>query len=61
MEEFEAKQKEVEAVAMPIMTKVYQAGSEGGMGAGMGGMPGGFPGAAPNAEGGAGPSVEEVD
>ena len=33
-EEFEAKQKEVEAVANPIMMKVYQAG---GAGAGAGG------------------------
>jgi L1 cell adhesion molecule like protein len=57
-EEFDAKQKEVEAVANPIMMKVYQAA--GGAGGGMGGMPGGadFPDmAAP----GAGPTVEEVD
>jgi L1 cell adhesion molecule like protein len=51
-EEFEHKQKELEGVATPIMTKLYQAagGAEGGMPGGMpggfpgGGMPGGFPG-----------------
>jgi L1 cell adhesion molecule like protein len=50
-DEFDAKQKEVEAVANPIMTKVYQGGAD---------MPGGdmpeF-----NAQGGQGPTVEEVD
>jgi len=58
-EEFEAKQKEVEAVANPIMMKLYQgAGGEGGMP----GMPGGMPGGADfSAAGGAGPTVEEVD
>jgi len=35
-EEFESKQKELEGVAMPIMTKMYQGG---GMPEGMGGMP----------------------
>jgi len=58
-EEFDAKQKEVEGVANPIMMKVYQAagGGAGGMG-GEGGMPdfGGMSGGAD-----AGPSVEEVD
>lgn len=66
-EEFEAKQKEIEAVAQPIMMKIYQgAGGPGGM---PGGMPdfgaagaGGAGGAgAPPAAGGAGPKVEEVD
>jgi L1 cell adhesion molecule like protein len=55
-EEFAAKQKEVEAIANPIMMKVYQAGGAPG-GEGMpGGMPGGegMPGAG-------GPTVEEVD
>lgn len=47
-EEFEAKQKDVEAVCNPVMMKVYSAGG--------GGMPGGMPGA-PSA----GPTVEEVD
>jgi L1 cell adhesion molecule like protein len=60
-EEFEAQQKELEAVCNPIMTKLYQGA--GGM---PGGMPGGFPGAggpAPGAggAGGAGPTIEEVD
>jgi len=59
-EEFEAKQKEVEGIANPIMMKVYQAA-----GAGEGGMPdmSGMPGAGgmPGADGGAGPTVEEVD
>jgi L1 cell adhesion molecule like protein len=55
-EEYEEKQKELEAVANPIMTKAYGAG----------GAPGGAPGAAPGSGGfpGAGsdePSVEEVD
>ncbi|ODN84539.1 hsp72-like protein [Cryptococcus amylolentus CBS 6039] len=58
-EEFESLQKELEAVANPIMTKFY--GAQGGA---PGGAPGGFPGA--GAEGAApahedGPSVEEVD
>merc|ERR1711871_1414420 len=51
-EEFEDKQKEVEAVCNPIMSSVYQ-----GMG-GAGGMPGGMPGAG---DAGAGPNIEEVD
>ncbi|KAK9768807.1 Hsp70 chaperone [Basidiobolus ranarum] len=55
-EEYEEKQKELEGVSNPIMTKMYQA---------TGGAPGGFPGAAPpggfpggdNNE----PTVEELD
>ncbi|CAD7933868.1 unnamed protein product [Amoebophrya sp. A120] len=59
-DEFEAKQKEVEAVANPIMMKVYQAA--GGAG-GAGGMPDmGAGGGMPDmSAGGAGPTVEEVD
>ncbi|WVQ70888.1 heat shock protein HSS1 [Cryptococcus sp. DSM 104548] len=58
-EEFESLQKELEAIANPIMTKFY--GAQGGA---PGGAPGGFPGAggagaAPAHEDG--PSVEEVD
>ncbi|KAF8921370.1 heat shock protein 70 family [Mucidula mucida] len=60
-EEYEEKQKELEAVANPIMQKLYGA-------AGAGGAPGGFPGAGGAAPGGFpggasedGPSVEEVD
>merc|ERR1712072_1405363 len=55
-EEFEAKQKELEAVINPIMMKVYQSAGGGGM-PDMGGM--GGAGAPPG--GGAGPTVEEVD
>merc|ERR1712115_553505 len=64
VEEFNEKQKEVEGVCNPIITKLYQQG--GGMPEG-GGMPGGMPGAgaAPGGgaggAGGAGPTIEEVD
>jgi L1 cell adhesion molecule like protein len=63
-EEYEEHQKELEAVANPIMMKFYGAGGEGGgMPGGMPGGPGGFPGA--GGAGGAthddGPTVEEVD
>merc|ERR1712150_394294 len=61
-DEFEYQQKELEKVAMPIMTKLYQgAGGAEGM---PGGMPGGFPGGAPPPPSGAsagGPTIEEVD
>lgn len=66
-EEYEEKQKELEAIANPIMMKFYGgAGGAGGMPGGMpGGGPGGFPGAAPggapHAGGDDGPTVEEVD
>jgi len=63
VEEFNDKQKEVEGVCNPIITKLYQgAGGAGGM-PDMGGMPGGMPGAggAPSGAGGAGPTIEEVD
>jgi heat shock protein 1/8 len=61
VEEFEARQKELEGVAMPIMTKLYQAG--GGAPGGMGGMPdmGGMGGAPPSGGGAGGPHIEEVD
>ena len=64
VEEFNEKQKEVEGVCNPIITKLYQGA--GGM-PDMGGMPGGMPGAgaAPGGgaggAGGAGPTIEEVD
>merc|ERR1712107_450375 len=52
-EEFVDKQKEVEAVCSPIVTKLYQ---------GAGGAPGGMPGAGSGASGkGDGPTIEEVD
>ena len=64
-EAFEAKQKELEGVFNPIMTKVYQAAGGAPPGA-EGGFPGGFPGAPGGAPGGAsgpasGPQVDEVD
>jgi len=54
-EEFEKKQKEVEAIFNPIITKIYQetGGAPGGM---PGGMPGGFPGGA-GPTGGAGHKI----
>merc|ERR1711979_90752 len=54
-DEFEDKQKELEGVCNPIITKLYQ---------GAGGMPGGMPGAggaAPGGGGSGGPTIEEVD
>jgi len=62
VDEFQDKQKEVEAVCNPIITKMYQ--SAGGMPGGMpgGGMPGGMPGGGmPDTGSGAGPTIEEVD
>jgi len=61
---YKDKQKEVEGICNPIVTKLYQAagGAPGGMPGGMpgaGGMPGG-PGAGGPAAG-SGPTVEEVD
>lgn len=60
-EEFEHKQKELEGICNPIITKLYQ-----GMGGSAGGMPdfGGAAGAgaAPGGgSGGSGPTIEEVD
>jgi len=64
-EEYEHKQKELEGVCNPIVTKLYQSAG--------GNMPGGFPGGAPGAGGAApggptggsggasGPTIEEVD
>merc|ERR1719464_386568 len=61
------KQKEVEGICNPIITKMYAAaggapdGMPEGMG-GMGGMPGGMGGdGAAGAGAGAGPTIEEVD
>jgi len=65
VEEFSDKQKEVEGVCNPIITKLYQAGGgmPGGMPGAPGGMPdmGGAPGGAAGAGSGAGPTIEEVD
>merc|ERR1719422_2094868 len=57
VDEFNEKQKEVEAVCNPIITKLYQDAGAGGMpGAMPGGMPGGMPGAgAGSGSSGAGP------
>eukprot|EP01118_Nematostelium_gracile_P014301 TRINITY_DN553_c0_g2_i1.p1 TRINITY_DN553_c0_g2~~TRINITY_DN553_c0_g2_i1.p1 ORF type:complete len:675 (-),score=254.38 TRINITY_DN553_c0_g2_i1:57-2030(-) len=67
-DEFEHKQKELEAVAMPIMTKLYQQQGGAPGGGAPGGFPGGgFPGGAPGGSapsGGSsseGPKIEEVD
>jgi L1 cell adhesion molecule like protein len=59
-EEYEDHQKELEAVANPIMMKFYGAGGAppGGM---PGAAPGGFPGGQPGADSNDGPTVEEVD
>jgi L1 cell adhesion molecule like protein len=61
-EEFEHKQKEIEGICTPIITKLYQ--SAGGVPGGFPGGPGGPGGAggAPGAGGAAGgPTIEEVD
>jgi len=68
-DEYEYQQKELEKIAMPIMTKLAQSGgAPGGMpGAGgmPGGMPSGFPGGAgadaPSGASAGGPTIEEVD
>ena len=64
MEEYQAKQKEVEGVCNPIITKLYESagGAPGGM-PDMGGMAGGMPGAGGASSGGSGsgPTIEEVD
>jgi len=61
-EEFEHKQKELEQVCNPIITKLYQAGGmpSGGGFPGAGGAAPGGPGAPGSAPGG-GPTIEEVD
>merc|ERR1719376_925822 len=56
VEEFNEKQKEVEAVCNPIMTKLYQEAGAGGM---SGGMPGGPD--AGSGSSGAGPTIEEFN
>ena len=57
MDELEDKRKELEDLANPIISRMYQ-GDSGAGGAAGGGTPGGMPGNAP-APGG--PTVEEVD
>ncbi|KAF4516978.1 hypothetical protein B566_EDAN005580 [Ephemera danica] len=61
-EEFEHKQKELEGVCNPIVTKLYQGA--GGAPGGMPNFPGGAPGAGgapPSGGAGSGPTIEEVD
>ena len=64
--EFEEKQKALEAIAMPILQKMAGAGGAGGM-PDMGGMGGGMPdmggmGGAPAEEDpSGGPTIEEID
>jgi len=67
VEEFNEKQKEVEAVCTPIIKKMYESaggtgmpdmGDMGGMGAGMGAGMGGAEGTTGS---GSGPTIEEVD
>merc|ERR1711981_1330460 len=60
-EEFEEKQKELEAACKPIVEKMQAAGAAAGGGV-PGGMPGGAPGAAPEAApADEGPKIEEID
>ena len=58
-EEYDEKQKSVESVATPIITKMYQGGDGAGM-PGMGGM-GGAGGAEPAPQGGEDVEISEVD
>lgn len=62
-EEYEHRQKELESVCNPIITKLYQGagGAPGGMPGFPGGAPGAGAGAAPGAGSGSGPTIEEVD
>ncbi|XP_015596244.1 heat shock 70 kDa protein cognate 4 [Cephus cinctus] len=60
-EEFVDKQKELESICSPIITKLYQS-SGGGMPGGPGFPPGAAAGGAtPGAGGAGGPTIEEVD
>ena len=59
--EYEAKQKSLEGIVLPILQNL--SGGAGGM---PGGMPGGFPGGGPTASGPSeaadeGPKIEEID
>lgn len=63
-EEYDHKQKELEGVCNPIITKLYQSGAAPGGAGGMpnfGGGAGGAPGAAPGGGSSGGPTIEEVD
>jgi len=54
IDEFEDKKKELESVANPIMTKMYQNGAAGSAGPTPSSQPS-------NSNGGQGPTIEEVD
>merc|ERR1712178_584521 len=54
IDEFEDKKKELESVANPIMTKMYQNGAAGSAGPTSSSQPS-------NSNGGQGPTIEEVD
>ncbi|CAG5114970.1 unnamed protein product, partial [Candidula unifasciata] len=58
-EEFEHKQKEIEGVCNPIISKLYQGGA--GAGAGMPNFNAGGAGAGAAGSGSSGPTIEEVD
>jgi len=60
-EEYADKQKDVEGVCSPIITKLYQEAGGAPGGAPGGGMPGGPPPQQQGAGSGQGPTIEEVD
>merc|ERR1712006_68896 len=60
-EEYEAKQKELEGVVMPILQKMGGGGMPGGMPDMSGFNPGGMGGAPPGPGGDDGPKIEEID
>ena len=65
-EEYETRQKELEALCNPVMAKLYATADSADPAAGAGGMPGGMPCGKPGAAArfGAsdeGPKIEEVD
>ena len=61
-DEFEDKLKELEGICNPIIQKMYAAGGGGGMpGGGMPDMGGAAGAPPPSGDGGAGPTIEEVD
>ena len=61
-DEFEDKLKELEGICNPVIQKMYAAGGGGGMpGGGMPDMGGAAGAPPPSGDGGAGPTIEEVD
>jgi len=64
VEEFQDKQKEVEAICNPIISRLYQQGGAPGSGMPDGmpsGMPNGMPNGMPHGSTSSGPTIEEVD